>query len=263
MFSSKAIAIQDSVIKEFIENTGIHFNKIYAPTVFVRQHRQWLKNNTFRVVGLDMFKNGYVTAGVTEAFNEVYREPCYVLEDEYSYHKDIGIAVADYTKIPTGSRLIISYPFAATGNAHTNWSEILKYCTKNQVSVFVDACLAGVSLGKLDLTHSCITHVAFSFSKAFNTGHLRCGVVYTNETASSPASVTNKHLYLNYTSMLLHLDLMNNFASDWVFKKYRMDQIKLCEEHNLVQSDCVLFGLKDNQRNCLSRSLETLQSHYS
>ena len=63
--------------------------------------------------------------------------------------------------------------------------------------------------------------------------------------------------------MLLHHDLMNKFTSDWIFQKYRINQIKLCEEHNLTQSDCVLFGLDNNKRNCLSRSLETLQSYHS
>lgn len=80
MFSSKAIPIHDTSIKEFINNNKIHLNKIYAPQVFVQQHREWIKNNTFRIVGLDSFKYGYVTAGVTEAFNEVYRERCYVLD---------------------------------------------------------------------------------------------------------------------------------------------------------------------------------------
>ena len=74
--------MHDKVIKEFINNTSLHLNKIYAPQVFVQQHRKWLENNTFRIVGLDSFKYGYVTAGVTEAFNEVYRERCYVLEGE-------------------------------------------------------------------------------------------------------------------------------------------------------------------------------------
>ena len=263
MFSSKAIPIHDKSVKEFIDTRGIHLNTLYAPTVFVQQHRKWLENNTFRIVGLDSFKYGYVTAGVTEAFNEVYRERCYVLDGEYSYHKDIGIPIFNYKDIPFGSRLIISYPFAATGNPHTDWHDILGYCKEKNISIFVDACLAGVSLGKLDLTHSCITHVAFSFSKAFNTGHIRCGVVYTTESHSSPASVTNKHFYLNHSSMLLHLDLMNKFTSDWIFQKYRINQIKLCEEHNLTQSDCVLFGLDNNKRNCLSRSLETLQSCHS
>jgi len=263
MFSSKAIPIHDNSIKEFINAREIHLNKIYAPQVFVKQHREWIKNTTFRLVGLDSFKYGYVTAGVTEAFNEVYRERCYVLNGEYSYHKDIGIPISNYKDIPFGSRLIISYPFAATGNPHEDWNDIIQHCITWGIDVFVDACLAGVSLGKLDLTHSCITHVAFSFSKAFNTGHIRCGVVYTTEPYSSPASVTNKHFYLNHSSMLLHLDLMNKFTSDWIFQKYRINQIKLCEEHNLTQSDCVLFGLDNNKRNCLSRLLETLQSYHS
>ncbi len=58
MFSSKAIPIHDNSIKEFIDTRGIHLNTMYAPTVFVQQHRKWLENNTFRIVGLESFKYG-------------------------------------------------------------------------------------------------------------------------------------------------------------------------------------------------------------
>ena len=79
--------------------------------------------------------------------------------------KDIGIPISNYKDIPFGSRLIISYPFAATGNPHEDWNDIIQHCITWGIDVFVDACLAGVSLGKLDLTHSCITHVALVLAK--------------------------------------------------------------------------------------------------
>jgi hypothetical protein len=257
MFSNKAIAIRDAPVQDFIQSVGLNVNSIISPAHFVEQHREWLKNKNFYVQGLDKFAHGYVTAGCTEAFNEVYKEPCFVLPGEYTYHRDAGMAVeCPLDFIPSRSRLIISFPFASSGNIHSNWENILTTCKEKNIKIFVDACLAGVSIGKLDLNHQCITHVAFSFSKAFYTGFFRCGVVYTNETIS-PASIANKHLYLNHPSLNLHLQLMQNFTSDYIVNKYRLKQVDLCNEHELVQSDCVLFGLKDGKRQCISPVLGT------
>jgi len=257
MFSSKAIAIRDEEVQEYIDQVGLQTHSFHSPAHFVKKHRQWLLNNNFYVEGLDRFKYGHITAGCTEAFNEVYREPCYVLKGEYTYHRDSRRAIeTTLHNIPFGSRLIISYPFAETGNPHKDWDHILEYCTSKNIRIFVDACLAGVSIGKLDLHHPIITHVAFSFSKAFNTGHFRCGVVYTNA-EHGPASIQNKHLYLNHPSIGLHIQLMENFDSDFIVKKYRMQQVRLCQEHNLIQSNCILFGLEQDERKCLSPVLGT------
>ena len=256
MFSSKALEINDIEVQTFINKFEWKRNKMHNPKTFVDTHRQWLVNNTFYVKGLDKFEHGYITAGCTEAFHEVYKEHCYVLNGEYTYHRDSGMAsICDIDSIPPLSRLIISFPFAETGEIHRNWDYILSVCERKSIRIFIDACLSGVSLGKLDLTHRRITHVAFSFSKAFGTGFQRTGVVYTNM-EKTPASVRNKHLYLNHMHIDLHMDLMQKFASDYIFTKYRMKQIDICKKHSLVQSDCVLFGLEDFKRKCITRALE-------
>ena len=255
MFSSKALQIHDADIKNFIQEYKWNSDCIHSPINFVNKHRRWLRNSSFYTLNLDKFKHGYITAGCTEAFHEVYKEPCYVLKGEYTYHRDSQMASeSPVQNIPTGSRLIISYPFADTGNPHRDWHSILEICTQRKIRVFVDACLAGVSIGKLDLNHPSITHVAFSFSKAFGTGFQRTGVVYTNR-EHTPASVRNAYLYINHMNVDLHMNLMQNFSSDYIVKKYRLKQLDICKKHSLTQSDCVLFGLENNVRKCISREL--------
>ena len=255
MFSNKAIAIRDSEIQDFIKEYKWNTDCILSPLHFVQKHRRWLRNNTFYTLNLDKFKYGYVTAGCTEAFHEVYKEPCYVLKGEYTYHRDSQMAIeSPVQNIPIGSRLIISYPFAETGNPHRDWNSILEICAQRKIRVFVDACLAGVSIGKLDLHHPTITHIAFSFSKAFGTGFQRVGVVYTNR-EHTPASVRNTHLYINHMNVDLHMNLMKQFSSDYIVKKYSIKQLDICKKHSLIQSDCVLFGLENNVRKCISREL--------
>lgn len=256
MFSSKALEIKDQQVREFIHNFKWNADALYFPQNFVQQHRQWLMNDTFDLQGLDKFQYGYITAGCTDAFNEI-EKPYYVLNNEYTYHRDSALGIVkEIHDIPSNSTLIISYPFAATGNKHKDWDEILHTCIEKNIQIFVDACLSGVSLGKLDLTPICISHVAFSFSKAFGTGHKRTGVVYSNQ-AQSPAAVTNKHLYINHMFVDLHMKLMQEFTSDYIFKKYRTKQVGICKKHSLVVSDCVLFGLRNNVRQCITRELET------
>ena len=255
MFSSKALEIKDPDILQYIKDFRWNNDSVHFPVNFVKQHRQWLNNNTFYIQGLERFKHGYVIAGCTDSFNEICK-PYYVLPDEYTYHRDAkqGI-VEELDQIPSNSTLMISYPFAATGNRHEHWDEILNTCSTKNIKIFVDACLSGVSLGKLDLTPSCISHVAFSFSKAFGTGHKRTGVVYSNQD-QSPAATTNKHLYINHMFVDLHSKLMTEFSSDYICKKYRLKQIDICKKHSLIPADCVLFGLDNNIRKCITRALE-------
>ena len=93
MFSSKAIAIRDEEVQAYIDQVGLQTHGFHSPAHFVKKHRQWLLNNNFYVEGLDRFKYGHITAGCTEAFNEVYKEPCYVLKGEYTYHRDSRRAI--------------------------------------------------------------------------------------------------------------------------------------------------------------------------
>lgn len=255
MLTNKAVAIVDPDIKSVVQNYRFDIDRIIAPQTFVKKHRLWLQNSTFECEGLDRFSHAYVTDGTTGAFNDVYTNNVFVLQGEYPYHRDTRKAteVADYKRIPANSRLIISFPFAQTGNPHSDWQEILDYCLTKHVLVFVDACLSGVSCGKLDLSHPSITHVAFSFSKAFGTGHARTGVVYTVNDNPSPACITNQYLYINHNNAFLHYQLMDSFSSNYIYTKYRDSQMQICKERNLLVSNCVLFGLENNQRLCITR----------
>lgn len=254
MLTTKAVAIVDPDVKKIIQTYQWNIDRVISPNVFIREHRNWIKNDSFTIKGLDCFNHAYITDGCTGAFYDVYSENCYVLDGEYTYHRDANAAktVGNYKQLPKDSRLIVSYPFAATGNPHQDWKDILEFCRANNIKIFVDACLSGVSKGSLELTDP-ITHVSFSFSKAFGTGFARTGVLYTNVDKSSPASITNKYIYLQHNNAYLHMLLMKNFTSDYIYKKYQLAQVQICKEHNLALSDCVLFGLGNNGRLCITK----------
>lgn len=254
MLSNKAIAIVDPDVRKVINGYQWNIDRVISPLVFVKQHRKWIENNTFKIEGMDRYQFAYITDGCTGAFNEVYGQNCYVLQGEYPYHRDSlqATVLENYLQIPRNSRLIISYPFAASGNPHQDWDEILDHCKNVNTQIFIDACLVGVSKGLITLQYP-ITHIAFSFSKAFGTGFARTGIVYTHDNTASPASITNKYLYIQHNNVQLHAMLMQNFSSDFIYKKYESAQSLICKEHNLAQSDCVLFGNNENGRLCITK----------
>jgi hypothetical protein len=257
MLTNKAVAIVDPDIKSVVQQYQFNIDRIISPLTFTKKHRTWLSNDSFQCNGLEKFQNAYVTNGCTGAFNDAYKDTCFVLQGEYPYHRDTNCATEaiDFTELTPDSRLIISYPFARTGNPHKYWNEILEFCYLHRIKIFIDACLSGVSCGLLDLSHPAITHVAFSFSKAFGTGHARIGVLYSVDDAPSPAKITNNYLYINHNNAYLHYQLMDNFSSDYIFVKYKQKQLQICKERNLHTSDCVLFGLENDQRRCITRLL--------
>lgn len=224
---------------------------VYSTSHFIQQHREWVNSSeNMRIKNLDMLENAFVTNGVTEAFSDFYytHPNIRVLAGEYTYHRDLGIKVInDISEIEPNTSLIISYPYSATGNPHGAWEAILDECESKRVNVFIDCCLFGTSkTAELDLSHSAITHVAFSFSKTFATGGLRTGVLYTKTDRLTPLRVQSNHNYVQHAGMILHSKLMNEFSPDYIYNKYRNAQLQICESNNITPSGSVMFGISDD-----------------
>ena len=243
---------------------------------FLQLHKQWVKSSeNFKISGLKDFES-LVTYGVTDAFNDFYfiNKNIYVMRGEYTYHRDIGYPVIDSIyDIPSYSALIISYPFSATGNVHPDWKDIIEVCEERSIKIFIDCCLFGIcKVDELDLSSSCITHVAFSFSKTFSTAGNRTGVLYTRDKRFTPLRNQNKHFYTNMMGQIMHYKLMKKFSPDYIFNKYRSRQVELCNSNNITPSDTVIFGISDAKefdyferdryinRICLSYALQEFDS---
>lgn len=196
-----------------------------------------------------------VTDGTTGAFQDFKwlapECPLVVLRGEYPYHRMTGARVVDHwQEIPQSSKLILSHPFSATGNPHTNLSEILSHCDRNGVDVMIDSALLFVSSLDLDaiFVRPCVTAIALSLSKSFCTGRMRAGVCYTRtEWSTSPSHVLNEWSYLNHLSLAIHIRLMASFGVDYIQRKYRDTQLKICRERGFLASETVLFGLTNDE----------------
>ena len=217
---------------------------------FLDTHKLWVQSSKlFNIHGLDDYAS-LVTNGVTDAFNDFYylHNKISVMRGEYTYHRDLGIEVLDdISTIQHDTALIISYPFSATGDPHSAWEDIMRTCEQKRIKVFVDCCLFGISnVADLDVFYDFITHVAFSFSKAFSTGGIRTGVLYIRNNDLTPLRLQNEHMYTQMAGQIIHTELMNSFSPDYIFNKYRDRQLKICETLGVKASDTVIFGTTDD-----------------
>ena len=238
---------------EKVSNDSSDQTIVFHQEYFKELYHSWIKSSkNFKIKNLDNFHNTYVTNGVTDAFNDFYylNKDVSVLKGEYTYHRDLGINVVDNIyQVKPYTSLIISYPFSATGNPHDMWEEIMEVCESRSIKVFVDCCFFGISKTKtLDLSRNCITHVAFSMSKTFSTGGLRTGILYTNDERLSPLQIQDKHWYTQMAGQYLHYYLMNNFSPDYIYNKYRKQQVRKCRELKIKASDTVIFGITSDER---------------
>ncbi len=206
------------------------------------------------ILGLEAWSR-YIIQGTTESFQnfDLYYSDrqTFVLKGEYPYHQQVGAqVVVNYSEIPNSGKLILSYPFSASGEVPEKWDSILQYCTSNNIPVLLDCALIHLAeLPSVDVReYPCIHWVAFSFSKNYCSGRFRSGVLYCrSELAGVPIAVVNEWSYLNHLSLNIHLQLMARFEWNHLLTKYRKFQEQVCRELKVRPSSCVLFGLSAHQ----------------
>ena len=240
---------------------GIEMHVKYDKDVFIQQYKEWINESTlFKIRGLKDFKHTYITLGNTQAIDDFYRlsnGKVYTFPGEYPYHKAFKenrrIKLTDMPinrpgpYIKNGS--ILSYPFAATGNKPDNFEDRMEFL--DNTNVMLDLAYFGIyySPEVLDLTKYPQVHsVAFSLSKIFCTGFMRVGIIMSKHEWKTPVKMLNEWNYLPKLNMKIHSGLMKKFTADYIYEKYRAEQLKLCKELDLTPSDTVLFGLSNDSK---------------
>ena len=246
---------------------------------FLDTYRSWIlstKNNSLS--GLSSFPFAAFSQGTTESFDKFYirhsRRVFRVFRGEYAYHKIMFKSGLDWSFIEDSplnknDALIISIPFANSGNAH-KYQEILKEASLLDIPVLVDCCWFG-TCGDLDidLTYPCIREVTFCLSKTFPVSRFRIGIRFSKEDYEDDGLFAyKKDKYINFFSQHLGIRYMSNFSSDYLFEKYREKQLSLCSELGVTPSNVVslatspdenwkylLRGDPHNFRLCLSDEL--------
>lgn len=221
---------------------------------FLYEYDNWIKTSTTNsITGLEDFKYKCYSSGTTESFDKFYmknserRFRCY--KGEYMYHK---LAWRDKfvwewledTPLHKNDAVVISLPFADTGDKHTHYHELMRKCCELGVPVLVDCAYFGACYGvSIDIAYSCITDVTFSLSKTFPVAYARIGIRYTREDDDDTMFVYHKISYNNKLGASLGMRFIENFTPDFLPQKYMQKQKEFCKKLDVEPSATILFGI--------------------
>jgi hypothetical protein len=262
--------VRDQAVTDFIKkifdndllSNGL--NKSTNLSNFKNMFTNWLQTHkSSAVVGLDQYQADF-SAGTTQSFDSFYlrhrnrKFRCYT--GEYFYHLKTWISnqvdwsfITDDDPVSNNDAVVISMPFCDTGSLHPDYKQLINACEQLGVPVLVDCCYYSIS-GDLDIDVSscCIDTVSFSLSKVFPVANLRIGVRYTRNTVDGQ----KLHDTINYNNTLsayIGSRLIDEFPSDYIYNKYRQQQMSICEYFGLVPGNSVLFAVGNADWNQYSR----------
>jgi hypothetical protein len=256
-------AINDSDVLTVLSNLKFNFAEGLSDNLvnnqFCFEYVNWIKSSSLNtLVGIDEYKYAVFSQGTSEAFDKFYlknskrRFRCF--RGEYLYHKLAWRDSYDWSyiedvELAANDAVIISVPFADTGSKHLETDAILSKCTELGIPVLIDCAYYSISSNiQVDLTHPCITDVAFSLSKVFPVAHARIGVRLTRDDCDDLLFVYDKAEYTNRISAALGLELIHTFPADYIVNKYKAIQETYCRHLDICPSNTVLFGIatRDN-----------------
>ena len=252
-------AVNDSAVLDVIKTISLeNFSDVDINRKFCKEYLEWIKRHPNTAKGLDEFKYAVYSHGTSEAFDKFYLKNLNrrfrIFRSEYLYHQlawrnsNLDWKYIDDARLEKNDAVIISYPFADTGNKHELMDFILHNCTALGIPVLIDCAYYTISTGlEFDFTHKCITDITFSLSKMFPVAHARIGMRLTREDDDDTLFVYEKANYQNRLGAILGLELIKNFEPDYIVNKYKDTQIKFCNLTNTQPSSTVLFGLGNEQ----------------
>lgn len=227
---------------------------------YLETFRHWMFS-THNVKGHEQYDQACYCHGTTEAFSQFYiryrnAKRLRIKKGDYFYHSMMqklwygnNFAWLDDDEIREGDVLILSVPFAQTGDVPQDLETILSDCDVKSVPVFIDMAYLNIAHGmNINLDHPCIEYVASSLSKTFPVELNRVGIRLQKKKFEDQLYVINEdgYNYINLQNCYMSTQLMKNFPADYISKKYSDKQSQYCEQMDLTPSKCVIFGI-DNE----------------
>lgn len=254
-----SFAIRDAdtiaVLNESLQNIHDILDDVNIVTEFCDRYFEWIKSGTLNnFIGLDSFEYRCYSNGTTESFDKFYmknhsrRFRCF--KGEYMYHQ---LAWRNHwpdwkfiedESLTENDAVVISIPFADTGDKHKQHDDVLNQCDRLGIPVLIDCAYYGICSNiEFDLTHRCITDVVFSLSKTFPVAHARIGMRLTRDDNDDSLFVVNKNGYMNRIGAYIGFKFISKFSPDFIPERYKVKQLAFCEHLNIDPSSTVLFGI--------------------
>lgn len=255
---SSGNCIKDKDLIEFTNNVNI--NKYLRDPYIVKRFEEyfplWLKKcPRFQFKGIDQFGQVCFSQGSQEYFLNFYithrNKRFRIFKGEYWWHmecwKKLGLdwAYIDEADLQQNDVVIISCPFARTGDVHPHQKELIDKCEKIGIPVMLDfiylpnATFDGL---QIDLSPSCIKSLSFSMSKTFPIANARVALRMTKEKIYDPMQISNDENVSNRLASGLGLECMQNFNIDYMVQKYQKEQLHWCRSLGLKPTKVVHFA---------------------
>lgn len=250
--------IIDNSVKEFILSlTPVEdlYNKNLQDE-FSENFFRWINtSNNNKLIGLKNFSNQKLVAGTAQAFDHWYwrhkNKRFRFFKGEFMYHNAVlknggDLLYLDEDDFRENDALIISVPFSDWGRQHDMLNEYLKTCDRLNIPVLLDfayyPCTKNINLD-LD-QYQCVETVTFSISKAFyGAEYLRVGMRLERSNTDDGIDVFNSVDMINRISLSISNSLIKQYSIDYNWKTYNSVYNKICEDLELIKTDCIMFGL--------------------
>ena len=253
---AETLRCKNEAIQEYIKKES-HLDPDQVKNDYLTKFKDWMFS-THNVKGHEQFNELCYTHGTTETFSQFYiryrnAKRLRIKKGDYFYHSmmqklwyETNFAWLDDDEVREGDVLIISVPFAQTGEAPENLENILTTCDQKSVPVLIDLAYLNIASGlDINLEHECIEYVTSSLSKTFPVELNRIGIRLQKKKFEDQLYVINEdgYNYINLQNCFVAKQLMDKFPADYIYKKYLAKQQEFCNEMDLTPSRCVIFGL--------------------
>ena len=256
-------AIEDSQVINCIDsflqqNKFLNVVKNTSTQKFLEKYKHFIKKSNNNLHGIDNFQTLCFSPGTTGSFDAFllrHRTRNIVsFAGEYSYANiwqrifyGTTKLLFDSDQLQHNDALIISVPFADTGNEHEQLEKILQVCDQKDIPVLIDMAYINISEEiDINLNHACIEGVTSSLSKIFPIATLRIGIRMQKKDIDDGLDVYHEANYVNKTGIAIANNLLDNFQSDYIVKKYKHQQKNFCNKFGIIPSKTVILGI-DNQ----------------
>ncbi len=206
--------------------------------------KEWLSNHTLSSFkNIENYKRIDIIHGCTQFIDDLYQRcgNLMIFENDYKYHWRLNPSIK-YTTIDTiekGKELLIAMPFPYFGDKHPQMSEILDTCYEKDVPVHLDcAWISCIRDLDFDFGHPAIKTFGVSLSKG-GLGGNRIGARFSKDTPAGAITIMNDFNMNSQSLVSMGISFMENFGTEYFWKKYEKEYYKVCSDFNLVPTKAI------------------------
>lgn len=248
--------VVDYTVKEFISSLDVTHD-LYNDNIqqeFIENFYNWINSSKLNNLhGLEDFPNKKLVAGTAQAFDHFYLKHkdrrFRFYKGEFMYHSaclkhGFDWAYIEDARLHNNDAVIVSVPFSDAGT-QLPMENLLYNCYGMGIPVLLDfayfPCTKNINL---DLSKFlAVETVTFSISKAFyGCEFLRVGMRLQREDKDDGIDVFNSVEMVNRIPLSIANKLIKKYSVDHNWQTYASAYHEVCNELNLEETDCIMFG---------------------